>query len=407
MSGVRDDGRIRVGVVGTGFAASSHLDALSRLPEVEVTGIAGSTPEKGRAAADRFGLARGYRHWQELVSAGDVDAVHNCTPNYLHAEVTSGALSAGKHVLAEKPLAMDSDETRALREQAAASPVVAGVCFNYRHYPLIQQARAMLASGEEGAVHFIRGSYLQDWLLHEDDWNWRLETSKAGTARAMGDIGSHWLDLIQHLTADRVVAVMADLGTLHTERLRPSGEVETFARSEGGRERVRVETDDFGSVLLRFAGGARGAFTVSQVSPGWKNHLTFEIDSARACLSWDQEEPNTLRIGRRNSANALLPRDPALLGGGAAALAHYPGGHQEGWPDGLRNMFTDFYAAVAAQRGGREHRASFATFDDAHRITLLVEAIAESDRSRTWVEIPATDDGEATSPNERPKGRTT
>ncbi|HWC31578.1 MAG TPA: Gfo/Idh/MocA family oxidoreductase [Actinomycetota bacterium] len=391
MSDARAVGRprTRVGIVGAGFAASSHLDALSRVGGVEVTAIAASTPERGRAAAERYGIERAREDWRAVVEDDEVDVVHNCTPNFLHAEVSSAALSAGKHVLSEKPLAMDSRETAALRDHAASTQAVTGVCFNYRHYPLVQHARAMLSSGDEGDVHLVRGTYLQDWLLLEDDWNWRLETSKAGTARAMGDIGSHWLDLVQHVTGDRVEAVMADLGTLHTERLRPAGEVETFARAEGEKERVAVGTDDFGSVLLRFSGGASGVFTVSQVSAGRKNHLTFEIDTARASLSWNQEEPNTLRIGRRDAPSSELPRDPSLLAPEAAALARYPGGHQEGWPDALRNLLEDFYAAVAAHRGGREHRSTFATFDEAHGITLVVEAIAESHRSRAWVDVAA------------------
>ena len=314
--------------------------------------------------------------------------MHNCTPNHLHAEITTRCLEAGKHVLSEKPLAMDTGETRALVDLAEETDVVTAVAFNYRHFPLVQQARSMLAGGELGSPHLVSGGYVQDWLLRAEDWNWRLESAKAGATRAIGDIGSHWLDLVQHVTGDRVVEVMADLGRLHDERIRP-GEVETFARASGEGERVAVDTEDFGSVLLGFASGARGAFTVSQVSAGRKNHLTFEVAAAEATLAWDQERPNELWIGRRDEANGELVRDPSLLAPDVAPLAHYPGGHQEGWPDGLRNLVEDVVAAVAARRRGETdpHRRTFATFADAHRIARLVEAIAESDRTRAWVSV--------------------
>ena len=378
--------RIRVAVVGTGFAASSHLDALSRVRTVEIAGLVGSSAERARAAAERFSIERAYASLEELLEDRTVDVVHNCTPNDLHADITTRCLDAGKHVLSEKPLAMDATQTRALVETAAGTDLVTGVAFNYRHFPLCQQLRAMLATGEHGDMHLVTGGYLQDWLLRRDDWNWRLEASRAGATRAMGDIGSHWLDLVQHVTGDAVVEVMADLGRLYEERIRP-GDVETFARSSGGGERVAVDTEDFGSVLLRFASGARGAFTVSQVSAGRRNHLHLEIDTALAAFAWDQEAPNSLWIGHRDEPNLELVRDPALLVRSVAPLAHFPGGHQEGWPDSLRNLVEDFAAAVLKHRAGAPHVGSFATFEEADAVMRVVQAIAESDRRRSWVTV--------------------
>jgi predicted dehydrogenase len=388
---VSDDGRLerrrlRVAVIGSGFAASSHVDALSRVRAVEIAGIVGSSAERARAAAERFSIDRAYGSLDDALSDPSVDAVHNCTPNDVHAEITTRCLDAGKHVLAEKPLAMDSAQSGELVTRAAAADVVTGVAFNYRHYPLVQQLRMMLSAGEHGAVHLVTGGYLQDWLLHRDDWNWRLESARAGSTRAVGDIGSHWLDLVQHVTGDPIVEVMADLGRVFDERVRP-GEVETFSRSSGEGEPVAVDTEDFGSVLLRFASGARGAFTVSQVSAGRKNHLHLEVDTAEAAFAWDQEEPNALWIGRRDEPNLDLVRDPSLLAPEVAPLAHYPGGHQEGWPDGLRNLLEDFYAAIAARLDGGSHTPTFATFGDADRVMRIVEAIAESDRRGAWVSV--------------------
>jgi predicted dehydrogenase len=379
--------RLGVAVIGAGFAASSHLDAIARVSGLRVVGLLGSSPERGADAAERFGIERAFASLDEVLADERVDLVHNCTPNHLHARITTRCLEAGKHVLSEKPLAFDASESRALADLAARTDVVTAVAFNYRHFPLVQQLRSMLASGEHGAAHLVTGGYVQDWLLRAADWNWRLEAAKAGATRAIGDIGSHWLDLVQHVTGDRVTEVMADLGRVHDERIRP-GEVETFARAQGGGERVAVDTEDFGSVLLRFASGAKGAFTVSQVSAGRKNHLTIEIAAAETTFAWDQEQPNALWIGRRDEPNRELVRDPALLAPEVAPLAHYPGGHQEGWPDGLRNLVEDVASAVAAHRRGDEHLGTFATFADAHRVMRLVEAIAESDRRGAWVTVP-------------------
>jgi len=396
----KTDTRIRAGIVGTGFAASAHADALARVRAARLLAVAGSSEAKARAAADRFGAERAYSCYRALLADPDVDAVHNCTPNDLHAEVNAAALAAGKHLLSEKPLAIDSSQTAALAQQAATAPGISGVCFNYRHYPLVAEARMMIAAQEIGALLLVHGGYLQDWLLFADDWNWRLESRKAGPARAAGDIGSHWLDLVQYVTGDEVVAVMADLSRVHAERWRPWNRSHTFEQAAGPRDEkgagngdpqlVRVDTEDAASILLRFASGARGAVTVSQVSAGWKNRLFFEIDAARASLAWDQEKPNRLRIGWRDRANAELVRDPALLRPDAAALAHYPGGHQEGWPDALRNLVEDFYRAAAARDRGQPCEGAFATFSSAHQIALIIDAILSSHRCGGWAEVERT-----------------
>jgi predicted dehydrogenase len=372
-------------VIGTGFSGSVHVDALSRLRDVEVVGVLASSPVRSRAAAERLRVARAYASLAELLD--DVDAVHVCTPNVTHAEITIAALDAGKHVLSEKPLAMDAAQARTLASHAAGANVVTGVCFNYRHFPLVQHMRAAVGGGEYGPAHLIRGAYLQDWLLYADDWNWRLEPGRAGSTRAVGDIGSHWLDLAQHVTGDHIVAVMAQLGRLHRERMRPAGEVETFRRGYGPRDPVAIDTEDFGSVLIRFAGGAKGVLTVSQVTAGAKNRLTIGIDAATASFEWNQEEPNSLRVGRRDAATLDVLRDPAMLAPTAAALTRLPAGHQEGWADALRNLFADFYAEVRARLDGASHAGAFATFDEAYRVARLVEAISHSDRDGRWVAV--------------------
>ncbi len=377
---------IGVGVVGGGFAARAHVDALRRVPGVRIAGIAASTPERSKGVADELAVPAAGDYRAMLEDDGIV-AIHNCTPNDLHLEVNAATIEVGKHLLSEKPLAMDTRQTRRLVELASATDVVTGVCFNYRHYPLVQELRAALESGSHGAVHLITGSYLQDWLLLPTDWNWRLDPGRGGVSRAVGDIGSHWIDLVQHVTNDRIAEVCADLGRLYDVRRRPVGDVQTFTRGDADGTDVRIATEDWASVLFRTHAGARGAFTVSQTSAGRKNHLTIEIDAETSAFAWNQEEPNTLWMGRRAEPNSELPRDPALLSPAAAPLAHYPGGHQEGWPDALLNLVVDFYGAVLAHQAGERHESTFASFLDAHHVTQTVEAILMSSSEHRWVRV--------------------
>ena len=377
----------RAGIIGTGFAAESHADALRRLPNVELAGVASQDPQRARDAAGRFGAARAYCDPSALIADETIDVVHVCTINRLHPALSMQALTAGKHVVTEKPLAIDSrmSETLAgLADQAARSGTRAAICFNYRFYGVVQQLRDLLADGQCGEMHFVHGSYLQDWLLYDTDWNWRLDPEENGASRAIADIGSHWLDLIQFITGQEASEVFADLGRHHPVRHRPSAPGSTFGESNGGHAApVSIETEDFGTVLVRFASGARGTFAVSQVSPGRKNQLRFQIDTAEAAFAWDQEQPNAAWIGRRNSASRELTRAPAPTAG----IPHPPPGHPEGWRDTFLNLFADFYASIDAEQGGAGCRGSYATFDDGHKTMLMVEAILESHRSQSWVQV--------------------
>jgi predicted dehydrogenase len=375
--------RIRAAVIGTGFAARSHVDALRRVADVDVAVIAGRTPERAAAAAAVLGIERAVDDWRRLPDDPSVDAVHDCTPNHVHAEINAAVLEAGKHLLSEKPLGMDAGETAELAQRAAQAGVVSGVCFNYRHFPLVQEARALVA--EAGRPHLIRGGYLQDWLLADTDWNWRLDSAQAGATRAVGDIGSHWIDLVQHVTGRRIRRVYARLGRLHEVRRRPAAVEQTFGRAADAEgEAVEVDTEDYATAMFELDDGCPGVFTVSQVTPGMRNRLSFEIDTAAACVSWDQERPNRLWIGRRDGPNRELVRDPALLSAPAAGLVHYPAGHQEGWPDALRNLMDDFYGAI---REGRDAPTTVASLADAHRVMLAVDAIAESGRTGGWADV--------------------
>jgi predicted dehydrogenase len=377
---------IHVGIVGTGFAAGSHADALRRLTAVELAGVASRSAARASEAAQRMGAARAYGDTDELIEDPAIDAVHVCSTNRLHAPVAAAALRAGKHVICEKPLGIDSKDTAdlaRLAESAAASGTLSAVCFNYRHYALVQRLRAMIADGGYGPVHYAHGSYLQDWLLYDSDWNWRVDPRENGPSRAIADIGSHWLDLVQHVSGQTVAAVLADLGTLHPVRRRPLVETSTFEHgADSESEPVLIDSEDFGSVLVRFESGARGTFAVSQVSAGRRNRLSFEIDTAEAAFAWDQERPDTAWIGQRRPPSLEYPRDAAL----DVTLSRLPAGHPEGWRETFYNLFSEFYGAVSAGAGA-DREAGFATFADGHRTTLLVEAILRSHRTGSWVSV--------------------
>jgi predicted dehydrogenase len=387
MASSLGDSPVNYAVVGTGFAGAAHVMALKRAPGARVAAVVASTPERAADAAERLGVSRSSASLEELLADDTVDVIDNCTPNHLHASITRAALEAGKHVLSEKPLAVDSAETAELLAAADRAGTVTGVCFNYRHFPLVQQARAML---EPRRPHMIRGGYLQDWLLYDDDWNWRLLTSQAGASRAVGDIGSHWIDLVGHITGQPVRRVYARLGRLHDTRRRPEQVHATFERGGGEGAMLDVDTEDFATILFDLEGGCPGVFSVSQVSPGMRNRLTVEVDTPDATLAWNQEQPNQLWIGHRDRPNEVLLRDPALLEPRAAALAHYPAGHEEGWPDALANLVAEFTEDVLAHRRGEQRETLVASFADAHRVMATVEAIMESDRMGAWVEVSET-----------------
>src|SRR5258705_8488318 len=306
--------RIGMGLVGPGFVGAHHVDAVRRLGFVDVVAIAASTDASARRKAAALGIPKAYGSYEALVADPDVHVVHNTTPNYLHAPVILAALAHGKHVVSDKPLAMNAAEARQLWDAARKAGVVHAVTFNYRGNPLVQQARGMIAGGQLGRVHFVHGAYLQDWLLQDTDFSWRLEPEKGGASSAVGDIGSHWCDLVQHVVGQRIVEVLADLTTVIGTRFKPAASTEAFSRGgDEGRQPVAIESEDLATILLRFDGGAKGSVSVGQVCAGHKNGLWFEASGRTGSLRWDQERQNDLWIGRRDGPNAVLPKDPSLL----------------------------------------------------------------------------------------------
>ena len=369
--------RITAGVVGVGFIGVAHIEALRRLG-IDVAGVVGSSPERARAKADAADLPKVYESVGALAADPDIDVIHIASPNNVHADQVRTCLAAGKHVVCEKPLALNSADAADLVERAREAGVVNAVCFNIRFYPLNHQMAAMVRSGEIGEPRFVTGSYLQDWLLLETDWNWRLVSEEAGPLRAVADIGSHWLDLARFITGKRVVEVMADLHTFVPVRKHPAGPVETFAAATDDEELIEEEmsSDDGAGILLRFEDGARGTLSIAQTAAGRKNSVSIEVDGSESALSWFSEDPDRLWIGHRGKPNEILQRDPSILAPEAARIVGYPGGHVEGYPDTFRALFKEVYQDVA--NGGPTPDPTYPTFADGLDALLVTEAVARS-----------------------------
>ena len=344
-------------VVGTGFIGAVHVEALRRLG-VQVHGVVGSSHERARDA----GLGPAYTTFETMLADKRVDVVHITSPNHLHHAQAKAALAAGKHVVCEKPLTVTSAESADLLRTAEASGLVHAVNFNLRFYPLVQHVNALVAEGAIGEVRLVSGHYLQDWLLEETDWNWRVDPASGGPLRAVGDIGSHWLDMTGFLLGRKISSVMAD--------------VVTFIERRQGKD---VTTDDAATILVRYEGGARGAVTISQVSAGRKNSLRFELDGSRSAVAWSSETPDELWIGHRGRPNEVLARDPAVIG----EKGGLPPGHVEGFAHTFKALYSSVYAAVAEGKPGR----GYPTFADGHQSMLVLDAVARSSREQRWVDV--------------------
>lgn len=381
------DTKWRVGVIGAGFIGPVHVEALRRL-SIDVVALAGNDAERTAEKARQLHIARSYGSAEELLADPDINVVHITSPNHLHFSHAKAALLAGKHVVCEKPLAMDSRQSSELVKLAKEKKLVNAVNFNIRYYPISQHARSMVKNGELGNVYIVQGSYLQDWLLLPSDWNWRLEPELGGDMRAVSDIGSHWIDLTTFITGLRVESVLADFQIFLPMRQKPKGSVETFiGKLQTTSEYIEqpVNTEDYASVLIRYEGGARGVMTVSQVSAGRKNRTYYEIDGSQSAIAWDGENPNELWIGHRDRPNELLLKDPALLSPEARRFASYPGGHSEGFPDTFKSLYAAIYSYLDA--GDFDRTPDFPTFEDGHIALCVGEAIWQSVREKRWVSV--------------------
>ena len=378
---------IRTAIFGTGFMGRVHLEAVRRLEFVEAAAIAGRNAEAAQRLGAGFSVPKITNNYREILRDPAIDAVHICTPNAQHFPMAKDALNAGKHVICEKPLATSVDDGEELVALAAERGLRNCVCHNLRFYPMVQQMRAMRKAGDLGEILVVQGTYFQDWLLYDTDWNWRVDAKAGGPSRCMADIGSHWFDLAEHVTGLRVSSLCADLQTFHPTRKQPKQSVETFAskvlRPEDYIE-TAVDTEDFGAVIFRMGDRARGSVTASQVSAGRKNRFSIEVYGTRASVAWNQERPDELWVGHRDTANDIFIKDPSLLKPEARSYADLPGGHSEGYDDTFKQIFRRFYASIGA--GGTPEYPQFV--DGLRQLTIL-DAVLKSHSTRAWVDVPA------------------
>lgn len=362
-----------MGLVGAGFVGPHHADAVRRIPFAKVVGVAGSSAASAKAKAESLGVDRSYASYQELIADPDIQVIHNTTPNHLHFEVNAAAIAAGKHIISDKPLGMNAAEAKEMLSLATKAGVFHGVTFNYRGNPLVQHARQAIADGTIGAPRFVHGHYLQDWLLKDTDYSWRLEPDRNGPAQALGDIGSHWCDLAEHVSGCRITHVLADITT-----------------SVPMRQGKKMQLEDLASVLLRFDNGARGSFSVAQIAAGHKNDLVLEVNGAAKSLKWRQEAQNELWIGERDAASQLLQKDPNLMNAAGRGAAILPGGHQEGWTDAFCALVRTMYGHIAEWQGAKTPISPMVpTFADGYRANAIVDAIlASSKAGGVWTEVP-------------------
>lgn len=379
--------KIKVAVVGTGFIGPAHIEALRRLPNVEVVALCEVNIELAKSKAAQLGIPQAFV-FDDMLKQKEIQSVHICTPNFLHYAQSKAALMAGKHVVCEKPLAKDLHEAEELVVLADQTGLVNAVHFNLRYYPLVRQMKTMREKGELGEVYSILGSYLQDWLFYQTDYNWRLEPDKSGDSRAIADIGSHLMDVIEYITGLKTIEVMADFNTIHKTRKKPLKPVETYSgkmlKPEDYAD-VPINTEDHANVLLRFDNGNRGSITVSQVSAGRKNQLKLEIAGSKKTFAWNSEAPNELWIGNRDGYNEVMMRDPSLAYPEASAIMSFPGGHNEGFPDTSKQLFKEVYAAI--ETGKPPAKPNYPTFADGCRELLICERILESHKKQAWVKV--------------------
>jgi predicted dehydrogenase len=378
---------IRTAILGTGFMGRVHLEAVQRVESVEAAAIFGRNADASARLAAGFSVPKATSDYRELFRDPAIDAVHICTPNAQHYSMAKEALAAGKHVLCEKPLTTTVAEAEELVALAARTKLRNGVCHNLRYYPQVQQMRALREAGELGEILVVQGTYSQDWLLYDTDWNWRVDAKAAGASRAMADIGSHFFDMAEHVTGLRVSSLCADLQTFHKTRKQPKGSVETFANKMMRPEdyvETPVGTEDFGAVVFRMGDRTRGAMTASQVSAGRKNGLSIEIYGTKCSVAWNQERPDELWVGHRDSGNSIFIKDPSLLTGRARGYADLPGGHSEGYDDTFKQVFRRFYASISAPDS-----IEYPQFADGLRQMVILDSVLASHRARKWIDVPS------------------
>lgn len=381
--------KIKVGIIGVGFIGVSHIEGVRRIGFLELVAVADTNEELAKSKAKEYGIDRCYASIDGLIADPEIQVIHNCTPNHLHLEVNRKIIEAGKHVFSEKPLARTVEEsTQMLDILHRHREVVAGVNYCYRMNPLIQDAKNRIVKGEIGKPLLAHGSYLQDWLLYDTDFNWRIEREYAGDSRCIADIGTHWLDTAQVLVGARIVEVCGNALIAHPVRKKPETAVESFSTNKDvQREEVAVDTEDYAGALIRFENGTTGVFQCSQISAGRKCFIDIEIDGSEASYHWEHQVGDRMWKGNRDSNNEEIMRNPNLMTEEARRYTYLAAGHPEGWNDAFKNTLAAYYDFVLNGKNVWTDKPDFATFEDAHYLMKLTAAILKSAREGQWVRV--------------------
>jgi predicted dehydrogenase len=383
MKAPKQINQIRAGVIGAGFIGPVHIEALRRLG-VPVVGLC-ALPDRVPAAAAKLGVPTAFSDYREMLRSPDIDVVHITVPNRFHCEMALASIRAGKHCVCEKPLAMNTRETARIVTQASKTRKVFAVNYNVRFYPAVLQLRELVRQGDLGEIIHVNGSYMQDWLFKDTDYNWRLLPKEGGKLRAVADIGTHWMDTVCFIMGTGIQSVFADLATWHKKRQRPLSEVQTFAKASAKLKYAQytVATEDFASVLLKFNNGARGNLGVSQVAAGRKNRIRIEIYGSKKSAWWCSEQPENVYFGNRDCANEIAFRGTPAFRPEVARFMDYPAGHVEGFPDTFKMLFRSVYGAICNTPGER----LFASVRDGHLEVALCEAILKSHQAENWTKV--------------------
>ena len=378
--------KIKVGIIGMGYIGESHIEAVRRIGLCELYAIADTNYELAKKKADYYGIEKCYSTVDELLDDPNIDAVHNCTPNFLHYDINTKIIESGKHLLSEKPLCTTYAEAKALCDLKKQHPEsAAAVNFNYRMNPMVLEMKSRIASGSFGDVFIASGTYQQDWLLYDTDYSWRLDPKMAGNSCAVADIGSHWMDTVQFVTGHKITEVMADIKAVIPVRKKPTKQIETFSSSVPNEyELVEVQNEDYAAVIFRTDKGASGVFHVSEVAAGHGCYLNFEINCQKGSLKWNQEENDRLWIGMRDDDNRYVIRDPNYISPEAKPYTALAMGHPEGWNDAFKGNIYSFYKYIA---DGMQGDVPFSTLEQAAYIVQLTEAIVRSSKEKKWIKL--------------------
>ena len=378
--------KINVGIIGMGYIGESHIESVRRIGMCNLVAVADTNYQLALNKAELYGIEKVYKTIDEMLADENIDAIHNCTPNFLHREINEKIILAGKHLLSEKPLTTTYDEAERLLSLKEKHPEVE-VCvnFNYRLNPMVQEIKSRIKKGELGDVRIISGQYQQDWLMYDTDYNWRLEPEISGNSCSIADIGSHWMDIVQHVTGHKIVSVFGDLVTVIPVRKKPKNQQETFKSSENTEyEEVEIKNEDYAAVLFKTDKGATGVFHVSALAPGHGCYLGFEINGSKQSFGWNQEDNDKMWIGRRGGDNSVVIRNPNTISESIKPYTSLASGHPEGWNDAFKGNIYAFYKYIAE---GRKGERLFSTLEEGAYIVKLTEAIVKSSKTKKWINL--------------------